>query len=131
MSAPRIPDAAPTGLEPKPGRPAGPTLEQREHLVRLHQERVCRQAESNPLRASIGVLGGDVQMIAHGLAEQITQAIAQNGAAALEEPAVAKSVGDLAKLVRLVSQLAQLERQPAPTDPPSDRLWAGSEKRGF
>jgi hypothetical protein len=117
-----------TPTDPSP--PPGPSPAQRARLARAYQAAACRRPD--PLAANLGVLTGDLLVLAHGFAEQVPAALAAAGPDPAADPRFARTVELYLKLLRQVDRLAQADRRTPPAaDPPSARVrpWR-EEPRG-
>jgi hypothetical protein len=94
------------------------------------QARALKKTEAGPMMASLGVLQGDLALIAHTLLAAIGRNLAAGDAEALADPQTARALDLALKVARQEERYAHLQRLPAPAEPPSDRLRRG-EDRGF
>jgi hypothetical protein len=118
--------------DPSGGPPRRPSLDDRIRLVRLLQAQACRKAETDPIKANLGVINGDILETAHTLHELIAAALAAGGPDALADRKVCRSIDMWMKMIRQSDRLSQIDRLPSPAaDPPSDRVRPWSEDRRF
>ena len=100
-------------------RPTGPTREDRTRLAEAYQARALRRPDL--LAANLGVLAGDLLLLAHAVGDR-ARASAAGAAAPGGGPRLAPTAELFLRLVRQIDRLAHLEHQmtlarPAGGDP--------------
>jgi hypothetical protein len=124
-----LPDPA-NPTDPTPALTAGPTPDQRTALVRAYQARCFRRVHADPLGANLGIMNASLIELGNDLTDHVRAYLAEAGPAAMGDPQFARGLDMVLKVMRQSDRFSQLERQPPPADPPSDRVRRG-EDSGF
>jgi hypothetical protein len=103
--------------------PPGPTRQERNRLAHAYQAQALRQ--NDLLIANVGVLAGDLILLAHVAGERARAALAGGG------PQFGQAADLYLKFLRQIDRFAQLERRVAANRPqPPANGQVGSEEAG-
>ena len=97
--------------------PVGSDPHFRTRLARAYQAQAARRLDL--LAANLGMLAGDLMLLAHMMGEQVQAALVDGGASPAADSRLARTIETYLRFVRQVDRFAQLERRPVPAADPS------------
>jgi hypothetical protein len=112
--------------EPIPA-PTFPTVDQRQQLVRAMQQQSLKHAD--PLAANIGIITGDILMLAHALGDGLWPQLSEP--AADGSPRALHSIELYLRCTRTLDRYAQRVQKLVAATPPSEQIIGRTPKTRF